>query len=154
MTGRERQSALGVIEVVGLVASIAAADSMVKAADVQIVDRRPVGGGRIAVSIRGDLSSVAAAIDAGANMVKQIGGTATVTVLGRPDVDVVAFFVDDVRDRADAGRAGSATSVEKAPPAAAQAPSKTRRRSGSTVKSKPATKSEPAATSRTRNTKS
>ena len=46
--------ALGMIETKGYVAALAAADAMVKAANVTIVSREEVGDGLVAVVVRGD----------------------------------------------------------------------------------------------------
>ena len=59
-------NALGMIETKGLVAAIEAADAMVKAANVTLVGKEQVGGGLVAVLVRGDVGAVKAATDAGA----------------------------------------------------------------------------------------
>ena len=58
--------ALGMIETKGLVASIEAADAMVKAANVTLVGKEHVGGGLVTVMVRGDVGAVKASVDAGA----------------------------------------------------------------------------------------
>ena len=47
--------ALGMIETKGLVASIEAADAMVKAANVTLIGKVHVGGGLVTVMVRGDV---------------------------------------------------------------------------------------------------
>ena len=59
-------TAIGMIETKGYVAALAAADAMVKAANVTIVAREEVGDGLVAVTIVGDVGAVKAATDAGA----------------------------------------------------------------------------------------
>src|SRR5258706_1272967 len=59
------QNALGMIETKGYVAALAAADAMVKAANVVIVGRQEVGDGLVAVIINGDVGAVKAATEAG-----------------------------------------------------------------------------------------
>ena len=55
--------ALGMIETRGLVASIEAADAMVKAANVTLTSaRKHVGGGLVTVMVRGDVGAVKAAV--------------------------------------------------------------------------------------------
>ena len=56
--------ALGMIETKGLVASIEAADAMVKAANVTLVGKEHVGGGLVTVMVRGDVGAVKASVDA------------------------------------------------------------------------------------------
>ena len=58
-------NALGMIETKGLVASVEAADAMVKAANVTLIGKEYVGGGLVSVMVRGDVGAVKAATDAG-----------------------------------------------------------------------------------------
>ena len=58
--------ALGMIETKGLVASIEAADAMVKAANVTLIGKEHVGGGLVTVMVRGDVGATKAAVEAGA----------------------------------------------------------------------------------------
>ncbi|MTK11204.1 MAG: BMC domain-containing protein [Clostridiaceae bacterium] len=64
--------ALGLIETKGLLAAIEAADTMVKSADVSIIEKTYVGGGLVTVSITGDVGAVQASIEAGAAAVKKL----------------------------------------------------------------------------------
>ncbi len=59
-------NAIGMIETKGYVAALAAADAMVKAANVIIVSREEVGDGLVAVTVVGDVGAVKAATEAGA----------------------------------------------------------------------------------------
>ena len=59
------EQALGMVETRGMVGAIEAADAMVKAAKVKFVGREFVGGGLVAVFVRGDVGAVKAATDAG-----------------------------------------------------------------------------------------
>ena len=67
------QEALGMIETRGLVASIEAADAMVKAANVHLIGKEHVGGGLVTVMVRGDVGAVKAAVEAGAASAKRVG---------------------------------------------------------------------------------
>ena len=67
------QQALGMIETKGLVASIEAADAMVKAANVTLIGKEHVGGGLVTVMVRGDVGAVKAATDAGAAAAERVG---------------------------------------------------------------------------------
>ncbi len=80
--------ALGMIETKGLVASIEAADAMVKAANVTLIGKEHVGGGLVSVMIRGDVGAVKAATDAGAAAAERIGELVSVHVIPRPHGDV------------------------------------------------------------------
>ena len=61
------QDAIGLIETKGLVSLVEATDAMAKAANVQIVKRVQIGGGLVTTIVRGDVGSVRAAVEAGAN---------------------------------------------------------------------------------------
>ena len=80
--------ALGMIETKGLVASIEAADAMVKAANVTLIGKVHVGGGLVTVMVRGDVGAVKAAVDAGAAAAKRVGELYGVHVIPRPHSDV------------------------------------------------------------------
>ena len=71
--------ALGMIETKGLVASIEAADAMVKAANVTLVGKEHVGGGLVTVMVR---------VDAGAAAAERVGELISVHVIPRPHEEV------------------------------------------------------------------
>ena len=80
--------ALGMVETKGLVASIEAADAMVKAANVTLIGKVHVGGGLVTVMVRGDVGAVKAATDAGAAAPGNIGELVSVHVIPRPHGEV------------------------------------------------------------------
>ena len=80
--------ALGMIETKGLVASIEAADAMVKAANVTLVGKEHVGGGLVTVMVRGDVGAVKASVDAGAAAAERVGELISVHVIPRPHEEV------------------------------------------------------------------
>ena len=80
--------ALGMIETKGLVASIEAADAMVKAANVKLIGKVHVGGGLVTVMVRGDVGAVQSATDAGAAAAERVGDLISVHVIPRPHDDV------------------------------------------------------------------
>lgn len=82
-------NALGMIETRGLVASIEAADAMVKAASVTLISKTHVGGGLVTVMVEGDVGAVKAATDAGAAAAERVGELISVHVIPRPAADVV-----------------------------------------------------------------
>ncbi len=84
MTG----DALGLVETRGLVGSIEAADTMVKAANVQLIGYEQVGGGYVTVMVRGDVGAVKAATDAGAEAAARVGEVVSVHVIPRPHAEV------------------------------------------------------------------
>ena len=80
--------ALGMIETKGLVGAIEAADAMVKAANVSLINKEQVGGGLVTVMVRGDVGAVKAAVDAGAAAAKRVGELVSVHVIPSPHQDV------------------------------------------------------------------
>ena len=58
--------ALGMVETRGLVASIEAADAMVKAAKVTLISKEKVTGGLVTIMVAGETAAVKSAVDAGA----------------------------------------------------------------------------------------
>ena len=80
--------ALGMIETKGLVASIEAADAMVKAANVKLIGKEQIGSGLVTVMVRGDVGAVKASVDAGAAAAKQVGELYGVHVIPSPHDDV------------------------------------------------------------------
>ena len=80
--------ALGMIETKGLVASIEAADAMVKAANVTLIGKEHVGGGLVTVMVRGDVGAVKSAVEAGASSAGRLGELVATHVIPRPHTDV------------------------------------------------------------------
>ncbi len=86
------QTALGMIETRGLVASIEAADAMVKAANVSILKQTQVGGGLVSTLIRGEVGAVKASVDAGASAANKVGEVIAVHVIPRPHDEVESLL--------------------------------------------------------------
>ena len=80
--------ALGMIETKGLVASIEAADAMVKAANVTLIGKEHVGSGLVTVMVRGDVGAVKASVDAGAAAAERVGELVSIHVIPRPHDEV------------------------------------------------------------------
>ncbi len=85
-------NAIGMIETKGYVAALAAADAMVKAANVTIVSREQVGDGLVAITIVGDVGAVKAATDAGSEAAGQVGELVSVHVIPRPHSELSKNF--------------------------------------------------------------
>jgi ethanolamine utilization protein EutM len=85
-------NAIGMIETKGYVAALAAADAMVKAANVTITDRQQVGDGLVAVIVTGEVGAVKAATEAGAESAAQVGELISVHVIPRPHNELGAHF--------------------------------------------------------------
>jgi ethanolamine utilization protein EutM len=80
--------ALGLVECMGLVAMIEAADAMVKAANVTLVGYEKIDAGLVTAIVRGDVAAVRAAVDAGAAAAARVGTVVATHVIPRPHMDV------------------------------------------------------------------
>ena len=87
-------NAIGLVETQGLVGLITAVDAMLKAASVELAS--PViklDGGIVSVMVRGDVSSVRAAVEAGAEAASRVGELISAHVIPRPDDAVLRTFI-------------------------------------------------------------
>lgn len=84
--------ALGMIETKGFVCMLEAVDTMLKAANVQMVGWDKVGSGLVTSFIVGDVGAVKAAIDAGAQAASKLGEVVSVEVIPRPHEELVAVL--------------------------------------------------------------
>src|SRR3954447_25370558 len=85
--------ALGLIETKGLVGVIEATDAMLKAANVAPAGRVQVGGGFVTTRVGGDVGSVRAAVEAGAEAASRVGELVSAHVIPRPDAAVLKTFL-------------------------------------------------------------
>ena len=85
--------ALGLIETKGLVGMIEGTDAMLKAANVSLGGRVQVGGGFVTTVVRGDVGSVRAAVEAGAEAASRVGELVSAHVIPRPDEAVLRTFL-------------------------------------------------------------
>ena len=114
------------VETLGLVASIEAADAMLKASEVRLVRQQRVVPGLVTHVVIGETAAVRAAVDAGRAAAERVGKVAGVHVIPRPDPSVWRLFgVAEADDRpAPASPApASAAPARRAPAASAPAPS-------------------------------
>lgn len=87
------QNAIGMIETKGLVALVEATDAMAKAANVDIVKRISIGGAFVTTVVRGDVGSVRAAVEAGANAATQFGELVSSHVIPRPAEGIAEAYL-------------------------------------------------------------
>jgi len=80
---------IGMVETRGYVGSVEAADAMVKAANVTLTRQVQIGGGFVTVIVKGDVGSVKAAVDAGAEAAKRVGELVCSHVIPRPHPDLL-----------------------------------------------------------------
>src|ERR1700719_1789803 len=85
--------ALRLIETKGLVGMIEATDAMLKAANVQLAGRVQVGGAYVTTLVKGDVGSVRAAVEAGAEAAGKVGELVSAHVIPRPDESVTRLFL-------------------------------------------------------------
>lgn len=81
-------STIGMIETRGLIASVEAADAMLKAADVELVGTEKIGSGLVTVIVTGEVGAVKAATEAGQEAASRIGELIAVHVIPRPHQDI------------------------------------------------------------------
>lgn len=86
--------AIGMIETKGLLATIEAADAMVKSANVNILEKVYIGGGYVSVTVTGDVGAVKSAVDAGVSAVNRLGDNILVShhVIARPHYDLESII--------------------------------------------------------------
>ena len=86
--------ALGLIETKGLIAAIESADTMLKAAEVKLLEKTHIGAGLVTVAVVGDVGAVKAAVDAGAAAAQRVGELVSVHVIPRPHVELDGLIVN------------------------------------------------------------
>ncbi len=86
------ENALGMVETIGEVGAIEAADAMVKAANVRLIGKEKIGAGYVTVMVRGDVGAVKAAVEAGAAAAGRVGELKSVHVIPRPHAEVESIL--------------------------------------------------------------
>jgi len=79
-----QKTALGMVETVGLIASVEAADAMTKVANGSITCQEEIGGGYVTIMVRGEIGAVQASVDAGVAAAKKAGQLIAGHVIARP----------------------------------------------------------------------
>lgn len=85
--------AIGLIETNGFVGLVEASDAMCKAANVELVKSIQIGGGLVTTVVRGDVGSVKAAVDAGAEAANRVGELLSAHVIARPHEGLTGIFL-------------------------------------------------------------
>jgi ethanolamine utilization protein EutM len=80
---------IGMVETRGYVGSVQASDAMVKAANVTLTRQVQIGGGFVTVIVKGDVGSVKAAVEAGAEAAQRVGELVCSHVIPRPHPDLL-----------------------------------------------------------------
>jgi microcompartment protein CcmL/EutN len=84
--------ALGLIETLGFVGVVEAADAAVKAAPVDLAAVEQTTGGLVTIRLSGEVGAVQAAVDAGAAAARRIGQLLSHHVIPNPHDDLVRLF--------------------------------------------------------------
>lgn len=84
--------ALGIIETIGFVGVVEAADAAVKAASVELSAVEKIDGGLISIRLLGDVGAVNAAVEAGARAAQKVGKLSACHVIANPHEDLVRAF--------------------------------------------------------------
>ena len=85
-------TAIGMIETKGWVGLVEATDAMAKAANVEVIRTIQIGGAFVTTIVRGDVGSVKAAVDAGAEAAGKVGELIASHVIARPHDDLLEGF--------------------------------------------------------------
>lgn len=78
------EEALGLIETLGMVPALYAADTMLKAAHVELISYENIGSTLVTLMIKGDVGAVKASVEAGAAAAAKIGKLTAHNVMPRP----------------------------------------------------------------------
>ena len=87
------EKAIGLIETKGIVPLVEATDAMAKAANVEITKKIGIGGGLVTTVVSGDVGSVRAAVEAGAQAAQQVGDLVGSHVIPRPSDGLMASLL-------------------------------------------------------------
>ncbi len=80
---------IGLIETLGLVASIESLDAALKAASVKLISKELADGGLVMMTFEGDVGAVTAAVEAGVEAVKRMGRPVSGHVIARLSDEVL-----------------------------------------------------------------
>ena len=86
--------ALGLVEVYGYIAAIEAADSALKAANVELLGIEKVRGGIVTVQLIGDVGAIQSAVESGTNSASRIGTILSSHVISRVDDDLIGKVIN------------------------------------------------------------
>lgn len=92
--------ALGFIETKGLLCAIEAADVMLKAANVSLLQKSYASGGLVCITVTGDVGAVKAAVDAGQEAVKRVNAANCISahIIPRPMPEVAALLAERIEE--------------------------------------------------------
>ena len=88
-------SLIGTDSIKGSAGVIEATDAMLKAANVGLAGRVQIGGGYVTTLVKGDVGSVRAAVEAGAEAAGKVGELVSAHVIPRPDDAITRTFLGE-----------------------------------------------------------
>lgn len=91
------EKALGLIETLGLIGAIEAADVGLKAANVSLIDKELSTGGLVTIKFTGDVGAVKAAVEAGSAAAQKVGVLVSVHVISRMSNDLEKIIHVDTK---------------------------------------------------------
>lgn len=93
------EEALGLVETIGMIPALEAADKMLKAANVELISYENVGSTLVTIMVKGDVGAVKASVEAGAAAAALIGTVTAKNVMPRPVRSVGAIVsVHDIEE--------------------------------------------------------
>ncbi|MBC1421684.1 BMC domain-containing protein [Listeria seeligeri] len=91
--------ALGLIEVKGFLGAVVAADTCLKAANVELIQCEVIKGGLTTVELTGDVGAVNAAIEAGKAATESLGCLVSSHVIARMSEETKSLFVPTEQEK-------------------------------------------------------
>ncbi|WP_270995689.1 BMC domain-containing protein [Listeria seeligeri] len=91
--------ALGLIEVTGFLGAVVAADTCLKAANVELIQCEVIKGGLTTVELTGDVGAVNAAIEAGKAATESLGCLVSCHVIARMSEETKSLFVPTEQEK-------------------------------------------------------
>ncbi|MBC2253947.1 BMC domain-containing protein [Listeria ivanovii] len=91
--------ALGLIEVTGFLGAVVAADTCLKAANVELIQCEVIKGGLTTVELTGDVGAVNAAIEAGKAATESLGCLVSSHVIARMSEETKSLFVPTEQEK-------------------------------------------------------
>lgn len=89
------ERALGMVETLGLVGAIEAADAMIKASNVKLIGKEITDGAMITIKVMGEVGAVQASVAAGEAAARRVGQVVSVHIIPRPDEMTESLVYED-----------------------------------------------------------
>lgn len=89
------ERALGMVETLGLVGAIEAADAMVKASKVKLIGKELTDGAMVTIKVVGEVGAVQASVAAGEAAARRVGQVVSVHIIPRPDEMTESIIYED-----------------------------------------------------------